>query len=152
MDVRERAAFYINIKPRTRMQVIKYLRDKGFEENEIQEAVEELQLYHYIDDLEYCRLYLQMSFDKGRGISRIRRELREKGVSEEDIDEAFAEMEDIPDQEEMAMEIGRKMVYGMDTEALTWQEKQKLQAKVGRKLASRGFSQDIVYKVIRKLV
>ncbi len=152
MDVRERAAFYINIKPRTRMQVIKYLRDKGFEENEIMETVKELEQYHYIDDLQYSQLYFEMCFDKGRGISRIRRELRDKGVSKEIIDEAFANLEEIPDQEEMALQIGRTVVEGINTEDLSWPEKQKLQAKVARKLASRGYSQDVVYKVIHKLI
>ena len=38
-DARERAAAYLNIKPRTKMQVIRYLKSKGYEEDEINDAV-----------------------------------------------------------------------------------------------------------------
>ena len=43
MDVRTKAVNYINAKPRTRQQVIKYLKEKGFGEPEIMEAVVELE-------------------------------------------------------------------------------------------------------------
>ena len=148
----ERAASYINIKPRTAWQVKRYLKEKGYEDEVISEVVDQLKEYRYIDDLEFSLMYFRYGFEKGRGISRIRRELAEKGVSSETIDIAYEELEDIPDQMEMAMEIGRSVIADIDTDDMDFDTKRKLQAKVGRRLMSRGFSSDVVYKVIGRLM
>lgn len=148
----ERAASYINIKPRTEWQVKKYLRDKGYEDDVISEVVDQLKEYRYINDLEYSTMYFRYGFDKGRGVSRIKRELSEKGVSSEIIDIAYEELEEIPDQLEMAMEIGLNVIAGIDLEKLDFDAKRKLQAKIGRRIMSRGFSSDVVYKVIGRLM
>ena len=97
-------------------------------------------------------MYFRYGFEKGRGVSRIKRELSEKGVSSDIIDIAYEELEDIPDQFEMAMEIGHGAVAGIDIKELDFDAKQKLKAKIGRRLMSRGFSSDVVYKVIGRLI
>lgn len=147
----EKAASYINIKPRTRHQIVQYLKDKGFEEDVILQAVAELEEYHYIDDFDYCKQYFQYGFEKGRGLERIRRELTEKGVSSDVIQMAYDELEDVPDQEEMALSVAAPMVAGLDLESMAYDEKRKLQAKIGRRLVSKGFSSEVAYKVIRQL-
>lgn len=152
MDVRERAVSYLNIKPRTKVQVIKYLRSKGFEDEEIKEAVDELEEYHYIDDLNYSIMYFEYGFEKGRGLIRIKRELEEKGVPSDIIEAAYDELESVPDQYETAADIAKGMLNGLDTETMEYDEKRKLKAKIGRRLASRGFSMDVVYKVINDLI
>lgn len=148
----ERAVSYINIKPRTAYQVKKYLKDKGYEEDVIAEVTDQLKEYRYIDDMEFSLMYFRYGFEKGRGVSRIKRELSEKGVSSDIIDIAYEELEDIPDQFEMAMEIGHGAVAGIDIKELDFDAKQKLKAKIGRRLMSRGFSSDVVYKVIGRLI
>lgn len=153
MGVREKAAGYLDIKPRTKQQVLKYLRDKGFPEEEIQETVEELEEYHYIDDARYCRLYFEYGFEKGRGTGRIKRELAEKGVPSDVIEIVYEELDNIPDQFEAAMEIGRQVISGIDDiQELDYNERRKLQARIGRRIISRGYSQDIAYKVMKRLV
>ena len=42
--------------------------------------------YHYIDDYRFAEMYFAYGFEKGRGVSRIRRELAEKGVTEEEFE------------------------------------------------------------------
>lgn len=152
MDVRERAAYYLNIKPRTKKQVIGYLKEKGYGEEEILSAVGELEEYGYIDDVNFSRMYFEYGFEKGRGILRIKRELSEKGVSGEDIQLAYQELEYVPEPFETALEIGKSIVRGIDTEALDYREKKKLQARIGRRLAARGFTAEIAYKVMNRLV
>ncbi len=160
MDIREKmmekaaekAVSYVNIKPRTAYQVKKYLEGKGYEEDIVSAAVDQLKEYRYIDDMEYASMYFRYGFEKGRGVSRIKRELSEKGVSSDVIEMAYEELEDIPDQTAMAMEIAESMLIGIDVEELDYDEKRKLQAKIGRRLMSRGFSSDVTYKVIGRLV
>ena len=110
MDVREKAVSYLNSRPRTRQELIRHLKDKGFSENEILETVDELEQYHYIDDLAYSRMYFEYGFQKGRGRMRIRRELAEKGVAADVIEIAFEELEEIPDEFETAYSIAESIV------------------------------------------
>lgn len=159
MDIREsitekaaeRAVAYINIKPRTAFQVRKYLREKGFDSDVIDAVVKQLEEYHYIDDMEYAMMYFRYGFEKGRGIVRIKRELDEKGVAADVIEMAYDELEDVPDQTDAAMQIAKNMISGMALDDMDYDEKRKLQAKIGRRLMSRGFSSDIVYKVINRM-
>lgn len=152
MDAREKAAAYVNVKPRTRQQAITYLKTKGFAEDEILKAVAELEKYHYIDDFQYCQMYFQYGYEKGRGTARIKRELKEKGVSSEVIEMAYDELEEIPDELASALDIGEAMVKGIDINSLDYDGKRKLKAKIGRRLAGRGFSSEIIYKVMDRLV
>lgn len=152
MDVRQRAVNYLNIKPRTAAEIRKYLKTKGYDEEEINEAVSELEEYHYIDDLQYCSMYFRYGFEKGRGTDRIKHELKGKGVDAEIIEAAYEDLEDVPDQLEMAMEICRNAIDGVDVEELEYQERSKLKAKLGRRLMSKGYSSDVTYKAINRIL
>ena len=152
MDVREKAVSYLNSRPRTRQEVMRHLKDKGFTEDEILETVDELQQYHYIDDLAYSRMYFEYGFEKGRGKARIRRELAEKGVPSDVIEIAYDELEDIPDEFETALAIAESTMRGIDPEELEYPEKRKMEGKIGRKLAARGFSMDTIRKVVSRLL
>ena len=147
----EKAAAYINIKPRTEYQMKKYLEGKGFVEDVVSEVVNQLKEYNYIDDEEYASMYFRYGFEKGRGVERIKRELAEKGVRSDDIAIAYEELEEVPDQVAAAMEIAQSVISTIDIDELDYDEKRKLQAKIGRRLMSRGFSSDVVYKVVNRL-
>lgn len=150
-DVRTAAVRYLGIKPRTKQQVVKYLRQKGFREESIVETIAELEEYRYIDDFSYSVMYFQYGFEKGRGVMRIRRELSERGVASHIIDMAYEELEDVPDQYETARNIAMEMVRDVDMEGLGYDEKRRLKARVGRRLAGRGFSSEVIYKVLDDL-
>lgn len=152
MDVREKAVSYLNSRPRTRQEVMRHLKDKGFSEEEILETVKELEEYHYIDDLAYSRMYFEYGFEKGRGRNRIRRELAEKGVSSEIIEIAYDELEEVPDEFEMALSIAGSIVRGIDPSELEYSEKRKLEGRIGRRLAGRGFSMATIHKVAGRLL
>ncbi len=148
----EKAATYINIKPRTEFQMKKYLKEKGFEEEVVSEVVNQLKEYRYIDDIEYASMYFRYGFEKGRGVERIKRELAEKGVRSDDIAIAYEDLEEVPNQVDTAIEIAQSIISGIDIDELEYDEKRKLQAKIGRRLMSRGFSSDVVYMVINRVL
>ncbi len=152
MDIWTRASGYINARMRTEKQLRKYLSDKGFDGSEIDAVVEEFKKYGYIDDMNYAMLYFEYAFGKGRGMIRIRKELREKGIDPDIIDEAYDMLETDHDEYETAEAVGRQVLAGTDTEDLDYREKQKLRARIARRLAGRGFPADIVYKVAGRLV
>ena len=151
-DVRTAAVRYLGMRPRTKQQVIKYLRQKGFPEEGIAETVAELEEYKYIDDFSYSVMYFRYGFEKGRGVMRIRRELSEKGVGSDVIDMAYEELEEVPDQYETARKIAMEMIRDMDMEEMEYDEKRRIKARIGRRLAGRGFPSDVIYKVLDSLL
>lgn len=152
MEARDRAIRYLNARMCSCAQMKDYLRRKGHEEEEIGPVIDELKEYNYLDDLKYARAFIQAGYEKGRGIGRIRRELAQKGVSPEIIAFAEEEIEDVPDEFEMALEIGKSILEPLDTDGLEWKEREALKGRVARRLATRGFSTDVIYRVIGKLL
>ena len=152
MDARERAVRYLNLRMATCHQMRDYLKRKGHEDKEIDPLIEELKEYGYLDDLKYSRLFIESGFEKGRGIYRIRRELRQKGVDEETITAAEDELESLPDEYEMAMEIAARALENVETSEMDRMELEALKGKVARRLAGRGFSPSVIYSVIGKLL
>lgn len=151
MDAKERAIWYLNSRMATCGQMRQYLRRKGYEDDEIDPVIEELKEYGYLDDLKYSRLFIEAGFEKGRGIDRIRRELRGKGVENDIIALAEEEIEK-PDEFQMALEIGERIMENIDANELEYEEKEKIKARIARRLAARGYSPDVIYRVIGRLL
>ncbi|MBR1993027.1 MAG: hypothetical protein IJ988_01770, partial [Firmicutes bacterium] len=61
------------------------------------------------------------------------RELAEKGVSSDIIDMVYEDLEEMPDEMEMAMAIAEPIISGIDMDELDYDAKQKLKAKIGRR-------------------
>lgn len=154
MDALERATAYLSRKPHTEKEVTEYLRGKEYSPEEIGEAVARLKEYGYIDDLAYAKLFFEYGFEKRRGKDRIARELAGKGVTRDVIDEAYAQLEQIPDEEEMAFQLAEQVIReaNADPAEMTYEEKQKLQARIVRRLAGRGFSGSVCYRAARETV
>ena len=154
MDALEKATAYLSRKPHTQQEVTDYLLRKEYSPDETADAVARLKEYGYIDDLAYAKLYFEYGFEKARGKDRIARELAGKGVSRDVIEQAFEQLEDIPDEEETAFQLALQIVReaGADPEEMTYEEKQKLQARSVRRLASRGFSGGVCYRAARESV
>ena len=152
MDARDRALKYLGARMCSAHKLKEYLKGKGYEEDEIDKVIAELKEYHYVDDLAYAKTFIEAGYEKGRGIARIRRELKEKGVDAETI--AFAEesVEDPPDEKEMALELAKTVVEGIDTDSMEWKEKEALKERVARRLASRGFDAGTIYDVIGRVI
>lgn len=154
MDALEKATTYLNRAPHTEKEVIDYLLRKGYEQDESEAAAADLKEYGYIDDLAYAKLYFEYGFEKGRGKDRIVRELAAKGVSRDVIDQAYGELEDVPDEYETALALAEQIVAagGGVSEEMSYTDRQKLQAKIVRRLSSRGFSGSVCYSAARESV
>lgn len=151
MKALDRAIAYLNIKPRTKLQIKQYLDKKGCDSKEVEEAISILEEYGYIDDLNFACRYFELGFEKGHGIFRIKKELAGKGVSKDVIDKALDSVEDVPDQFLTALDIGRQIVPE-DAGEMDYETKQKLRGRIARRLAGRGFSSDIAYRAAKELV
>ncbi|MGX8773864.1 MAG: regulatory protein RecX [Bacillota bacterium] len=154
MNALEKATAYLNLKPHTAKEVTDYLLRKGYQPGDAEDAVRQLSEYGFIDDLNYAKMYFEYGFEKGRGRDRIVRELAGKGVNPGVIDRAWDELEDIPDEREVAFALALRIAAesGAVIEEMSYEEKQKLRAKIVRRLTSRGFSGGVCYSAARETV
>jgi len=136
------AAELLAIKPYSSADLLKKLKTKGYTESESQECIEKLKELSYLDDAEYARRFTENAVLNGKGASYIKSKLLQSGISADYIPEINKD-----DQFEAAMEIARSLYE----ETTDYEQKQKLLAKIGRRLASRGFEPEVVYKVLGKL-
>lgn len=85
----EKAMGKINARMRSEYEIRVYLAEKAYPEAVIESAVEKLKHYRYIDDAEFCRLWIGSRRARS-GILKIRFELKTLGIEAEIIEEAFS--------------------------------------------------------------
>ena len=149
---------YLDLRPRTEKELRDYLKRKEYDEKEIDDAIEYLKEYGYVDDRKYCMEYFRFAQKKGRSDYRIIRELEQKGVSPE-ISRAELELiressdfdgrDLILDDRTKALDVAMKMVRAeKDKERI---RDPKFQARVARRLSGLGYDSSTVYHVLSKI-
>lgn len=146
-SIRESSLHYLSYRDRTAGEMREHLLKKQFSSADTEAEIEELKDAGYINDLRFALNYFIMSFDKNRGLGRIKRELLEKGVADFDIEDAAAAYEDEFDcdimekERELAARVGEKAMHGCEID-------DKSLARLGRRLKSAGFGPDLIYETI----
>lgn len=132
---------------KTEKQIKDKMKTKGFEEEYINSAISMMKNYGYIDDSKYATSYVTdtMSFTK-MGKNKIKNKLYEKGVDKDIINETLNELIDDEQQFDAALALGSKK-YNTIRET----DKRKKNQKLTSYLQYRGFSFDIIKKVLNEL-
>ncbi|MBK5245848.1 MAG: RecX family transcriptional regulator [Peptostreptococcaceae bacterium] len=145
-DIKDMALKYLTYRDHTVYEMIKHLKEKEFEQIEIDKVVSDLLELKYLDDYNYCRKYMPYSAGKGKGKEKIKLELVHKGVDRQIIEKAMID-EEAEGELLSVSEMERALYQG--EKALSNQEiTEKMLAKVGRRLSTLGYSTDVVYKVM----
>lgn len=142
----EAACDILNYAERTVAEIRQKLSDKGYDEEEIDETVARLTEAGFLDDRGYAERYIEYALNKGKGMRRIRDELRRKGIAQFDIEDILFELEEqgrleAADGKERAMKVAREAIGSAPLD-------EKMVARVARRLQSRGFEGDEVYYVL----
>ncbi len=138
------ALSYLSYKDRTKREVIRKLKEKGFTKEVTKKTLVFLVSYGYINDLEYSKKFVkQRVCSKGYGKYKVVRELKEKGVSDEIIESVTENIED--DERETALKFATKKATKLDLKE--YKDKQKLYAYLQR----RGYSYEIIRYVIEEV-
>ena len=146
---KKRALRLLERKDYTRKELTDRLIKDGYEEYILEKIIEYVDSFHYLDDARVAG-----NFIRGRKEYKSRREieflLRNKGIGDEEIDLAFRENyrnEDGTSQEEVAIrrQIQKMHVESEQIEGLSYEEKQKIAAKLFRK----GFEADKIRKILQ---
>lgn len=128
-----------------RMRSEKEVRDKLLEKYDaktVQEAIKKLREYKYISDSEFARSWVQNRIT-GRSKRALKVELLKKGIKKEVIDEALSDINSDAEYENALALVRSLRKY----QNLTREEAYK---KVGGFLSRRGYSYEIIKKVINE--
>ena len=132
-----KAMHYLQYSDRTEYQLRQKLKEGGFPPSAVDEAVDYVKTFHYIDDRRYAESYLRVSRER-KSIREIREGLKNRGIDRDLIEEVLNEADT---DEVSVIKNQAEKKYGA---ALI--EDRKIREKAIRYFSSRGFS----YSVIRK--
>jgi regulatory protein len=134
----------LGVRQRSVFELAGKLRDKGFEDSDINDAVERLLKAGYLNDESFARaLARSRAGHKAWGPAKIARDLSARGISREIVKDAVALA--CPSEEELAraaFERWRKRNKGKSGKEET--------QKAFRHLSARGFSPSAIWKAIGK--
>ncbi len=147
-----KAKNYVYMLLSKRMYSAKEIQDKlkiqGYTDGIIKDVISKMEDYGYINDRTFAEEWVRSRINnKPKGISIIRRELKNKGIEEETIENALNETMGEITQHNLALELARKRIksYKNDDNMST---KRKLYAYLIR----HGFSYDIIRSVMNKVM
>lgn len=127
---------------KTEKQVKEYLLSKDFSANVVDNCIDKLKAYNFINDEKYALQYAELS-SANKGVKRIRYELIMKGISDSLIDKALQQIND----EKFSQAIDEQV-------AKFFRNKTKDYAnfiKANRYLLNKGYSYEQVKKALSKL-
>lgn len=131
---------------KTKKEIVDKLLQKEFEKDTINRVIKFLEEYNFLNDDNYAKMYVSDK-KKNQGQRKIKYDLIRKGIDENTIEEELSSISD-GDQFDSAYELGRKKY---NTIIKRENDKFKLSQKLYRFLISKGFSYDIVSRVVKEL-
>ncbi len=139
----------IGLRRRSVFEVAERLKEKGLEEKIIEEILEELKRYEYLDDKQFAESYIndRMNFNP-RGKLLIKKELREKGVPENIIEEKTEELISGEKEIESARKLAEKKLRITGDKG----DKNKTNQKIMSYLQSKGYSFEIISQAVKNEV
>ena len=143
-SARERAVRYLTFKDRSENEILRKLIDAGFDKTVAQNAVNELRTIGYLDDTRYAMKYLSERIrTKALSKKSLGFELKNKGIDKDIIEKALSEFE--KDDYEVAFRERKRNFGHYDL------NDKKTEQRAYRFLLHRGFSYEIVNKVIKEM-
>ena len=140
----DRALTYLEKNIKTEKGIKEYLKQKGFLDESINNAVCKLKEYGYIDDCLYAENYIRTYAHK-KGRKMLAFELAIKGVEKSIVDEKLEELLEVEAEQKSCEELLKKYIKNKTYDLKT---KQKAYAY----LASKGFSSNMINKALREVV
>jgi len=134
----EAALVFLSYRPRSEKEVRDRLRRGGFEQDAIEHAIARLHEWHYLDDADFARRWVEnRTAHRPRGRRLLQQELRHKGIDVEIAREAIddADLDETGAAEALARR--RLPAYAGDEPAA-------IRRRLGAYLARRGYGYDVI--------
>lgn len=136
----------LSYRARSKSEVEKNLRTKGYSCDAIKNAIEKLEKFKYLDDVAFANSYIKEKQNINKvGKRMLKQGLYQKGIDKELIDQIVTE--NVKDEEEYlrALELAQKKNSNMNSE----KNKNKKYKKLSDILSRKGYSFDIISKVLK---
>lgn len=133
-------------RPRSEKEIREKMNLKGYDTEVINKTIEYLKEFSYINDKEFAKEFAKIKSNK-YGRNRIKMELTNKGINEEIINDVIDTLINDDSEYEKAFELAMKKmkIYKDD-------DRNAIYRKLGSYLQRKGFSYDIISKVLRKIL
>lgn len=134
LNAKKKAMSLLNYSSRTEWELLDKLAKAGFSEEAANSALEYVKSFHYVDDERYAMHFVDVHH-KSKSIKKMKQDLTSKHVPEEYISLAIESIEG-GDSYALERELEKIFKNGQILEEMTYEERQKVAAKLYRK----GFS------------
>lgn len=138
---RKRAMHLLEQMDRTEAQLCEKLRQNGYPEDIVEDAIAYVKKFHYVDDLRYASNYVRCR-SQSKSWRQLSLELMRKGISREIVEQALGEEYEEADETAKIMRWVEKKHY--DAGTADFKEKQKMYQFLMRK----GFCSEDILRVI----
>lgn len=147
----ERALRLLGQRQHFRGDLRRKLLAKGYEAEEVDAALARCASEGYLDDEATARAFVaERQTRRGLGRARVAAELRRRGATGEAVDSALAEVSDEDERARAAAAAARwRRLHGDDSAAGDAAARRERQARLGRHLASKGFSRAVIVAVLK---
>ena len=134
---------YLSRNQKTEKQIREQLLKHEYNERIIEEVVTFLKTYHYIDDMEFAKRYIESKAVYGRKSSRyIQSQLYLKGISQVNPMEVWHSLEEVEQE---------NIIYFLDKYHYKKQLDYNQKRKIINRILNKGFSYEMIKKCIDKL-
>jgi regulatory protein len=132
----------------SRYELYLKLLKKNYNKQLVLTTLNELEQNKFIDDREFAKDYLSIQLKKKRGLLKIKADLFKKGVKREIIEEVLSNSENETVFLKSAKTLAERKLEQLKKRNI---EKIKIKQKIFQYLAGRGFTTDLISKVLKNL-
>ena len=146
----EKGIFLISLKDRTKKEVRLKLEEKFWNKNAVLKAIEKLEEFGYLNDLNYAISYIE---SKTYGKNRISYNLFQKGIDRSTVEKAYLALDE--EKEENIDDVKLKKLIDKNSRKINSsnsrdEKKLKEEQKLIQYLARQGFSLDKIFKKLKE--
>ena len=146
----EKGIFLISLKDRTKKEIRLKLEEKFWNKDAVLKAIEKLEEFGYLNDLNYAISYIE---SKTYGKNRISYNLFQKGIDRSTVEKAYLTLDEEKEEnvedvklEKLIEKKGKKVNVNNERDEKKIKEEQKLI----QYLARQGFSLDKIFKKLKE--
>lgn len=139
----------LSFRARSKREIEKILQEKGYDGDIIKSTIQKLEKYQYLDDVAFATAFIKdkQNFKKaGKGL--LKQELYYKGVDKKIINRLLTENITDEGEYERALELAQNKNLSFRTK----DDKNSRYRKLSGLLARKGYSFDIISKVIKRVL
>lgn len=136
----------LSYRQRSEKEIYDSLKRKGYIQEHIESIITSCKNNNYLNDKEFAKSFANDKINLNKyGPERIKYELFVKGISKEIVDEVVSFNRS--DQYEVAKDVANKKIYSYRNDS-----KKDIYRKMSAFLQRKGFSYDIISKVVREIL